>query len=111
MGKPWERIERANLRELLSRNEEFHGESLKRENLVELREMLEKDLRWVLEDDVDVEDNDWLPQSEKPARDWDPSKRWRNEKEAIRFLVNRFLFFFFFKYFLIFFFSVSFLID
>ncbi|XVF17516.1 hypothetical protein REPUB_Repub10bG0129600 [Reevesia pubescens] len=88
VGKPWERIERAKLAELVSKNEEFHGEGLKRENLVELREMFEKDLRWVLEDDVDVDgDDDW--QSKKPARDWDPYKRWRNEKEAIRFLVDR----------------------
>ncbi|XVE82943.1 hypothetical protein DITRI_Ditri16bG0045700 [Diplodiscus trichospermus] len=89
VGKPWERIERAKLLELVSKNEEFHGDSLKKENLVELREMFEKDLRWVLEDDIDVEDDDWLLPSEKPAQDWDPSKRWRNEKEAIRFLVDR----------------------
>lgn len=90
MGKPWERIERAKLAELVSKNGEFDGQSLKRENLVELREMFEKDLRWVLDDDVDVEDDGGLLPREKPARDRDPSKRWRNEKEAIRFLVDRF---------------------
>ncbi|XP_022739855.1 pentatricopeptide repeat-containing protein At5g67570, chloroplastic [Durio zibethinus] len=89
VGKPWERIEAAKLREFVSKNEDFHGETLKRENLVELREMFEKDLRWVLEDDVDVEDDDWLLPSKKPILDRDPSKRWRNEKEAIRFLVDR----------------------
>ncbi|XP_021274126.1 pentatricopeptide repeat-containing protein At5g67570, chloroplastic [Herrania umbratica] len=89
VGKPWERIERAKLAELVSENGEFDGESLKRENLVELREIFEKDLRWVLDDDVDVEDDGGLLPSERPAKDWDPSKRWRNEKEAIRFLVNR----------------------
>ncbi|OMO56462.1 hypothetical protein CCACVL1_26532 [Corchorus capsularis] len=89
VGKPWERIERAELAELVSKTGEFEGEGLKTENLVDLREMFEKDLRWVLDDDVDVEEDDWLLTSGKPEREWDPSKRWRNEKEAIRFIVDR----------------------
>ncbi|KAK8482327.1 hypothetical protein V6N13_123978 [Hibiscus sabdariffa] len=89
VGKPWERIEGAKLRDLVSENEEFHGESLNRENLKDLREMFQEDLRWVLEDDVDVEDDGWLLPADKQERDFDPSKRWRNEKEAIRFLVDR----------------------
>ncbi|XP_039032040.1 pentatricopeptide repeat-containing protein At5g67570, chloroplastic isoform X2 [Hibiscus syriacus] len=89
VGNPWERIEGAKLRDLASENEEFHGERLKRQNLKELREMFEEDLRWVLEDDVEVEEDDWLLPAEKQERDLDPSKRWRNEKEAIRFLVDR----------------------
>ncbi|XP_012491972.1 pentatricopeptide repeat-containing protein At5g67570, chloroplastic [Gossypium raimondii] len=88
-GKPWERIEGPKLRDLVSENEELHGESLKRQNLKELREMFEEDLRWVLEDDVDVEDDDCLLPTEKQMQDLDTSKRWRNEKEAIRFLVDR----------------------
>ncbi|OMP01796.1 hypothetical protein COLO4_11581 [Corchorus olitorius] len=89
VGKPWERIERAELAELVSKTGEFDGEGLKTENLVELREMFEEDLRWVLDDDVDVEEDDWLLTSGKPEREWDPSKRWRNEKEAIRVIVDR----------------------
>lgn len=92
-GKPWERIEGPKLRDLVSEDEEFHGESLKRQNLKELKEMFEEDLRWVLEDDVDVEDDDCLLPTEKQMQDLGPSKRWRNEKEAIRFLVDRFRFF------------------
>ncbi|GMJ03848.1 embryo defective 1408, DELAYED GREENING 1, EMBRYO DEFECTIVE 246, thermo sensitive leaf color 1 [Hibiscus trionum] len=87
VGKPWERIEGAKLQDLVS--EEFNGVSLKRENLKELREMFEEDLRWVLDDDVEVEDDGWLLPTDKQEQDLDPSKRWRNEKEAIRFLVDR----------------------
>ncbi|GLT75389.1 hypothetical protein SLA2020_471200 [Shorea laevis] len=87
VGKPWERTEKTKLLELASGDREFDGEGLKRENLGELREMFEKDLRWVLDDDVEVEGKDLLQRRDKQA--WDPARRWGSEKEAIRVLVVR----------------------
>lgn len=95
VGNPWEGIERVKLKELVSgvRREEVSGGELKKENLKELKKILEKDLRWVLEDDVDVEEYDL-------DKEFDPAKRWRNEGEAVRVLVDRFdtLFFFHFNF-------------
>lgn len=90
IGKPWERIERLKFRELASESKEFGGENLKRENLRELKQMFEKDMNWVIDDDIEVE-NDGYWSLESETRDWDPAKRWRNEAEAIRVLVNRFV--------------------
>lgn len=87
VGKPWEGIERVRLKELASsRNGEFNGDKLRRENLRELMEMLERDLQWVLEDDVDVEGIDRFGSEN---REYDPAKRWASEGESIRVLVDR----------------------
>ncbi|VYS71724.1 unnamed protein product [Arabidopsis thaliana] len=84
VGNPWEGIERVKLKELVSgvRREEVSAGELKKENLKELKKILEKDLRWVLDDDVDVEEFDL-------DKEFDPAKRWRNEGEAVRVLVDR----------------------
>ncbi|KAG5241031.1 pentatricopeptide repeat-containing protein [Salix suchowensis] len=87
VGKPWERIERVKLKEIGSGSREFNGGKLKRENLRELKEIFEGNLKWVLDDDIDVEDSDWLRSGGEEK--WDPAKRWRGEGEAIRFLVDR----------------------
>lgn len=88
VGNPWEGIERVRLKELVSgvRREEVSGGKLRKENLKELKKILEQDLRWVLEDDVDVEE---YALAGNEDRDFDPAKRWRNEGEAVRVLVDR----------------------
>jgi hypothetical protein len=102
VGKPWERLERAGLREIASESREYSGEKLKREKLRELREMFEErkleDLQWVLDDDVLVKE-EWL---DGEKGNWEPAKRRRSEAEVVRFLVDRFVFeSFFFFFFLI----------
>ncbi|KAL9341284.1 hypothetical protein Peur_067503 [Populus x canadensis] len=87
VGKPWERIERVKLKEIGSGSREFNGGKLKRENLRQLKEVFEGNLKWVFDDDIDVEDSDWLRSGSEEK--WDPAKRWRGEGEAIRFLVDR----------------------
>ncbi|XP_061949942.1 pentatricopeptide repeat-containing protein At5g67570, chloroplastic [Populus nigra] len=87
VGKPWERIERVKLKEIGSGSREFNGGKLKRENLRQLKEVFEGNLKWVFDDDIDVEDSDWLRNGSEEK--WDPAKRWRGEGEAIRFLVDR----------------------
>ncbi|CAA7034633.1 unnamed protein product [Microthlaspi erraticum] len=88
VGNPWEGIERVRLKELVSgvRREEVSGGKLRKENLKELKKILEQDLRWVLDDDVDVEE---YALAGNEDRDFDPAKRWRNEGEAVRVLVDR----------------------
>ena len=92
VGKPWERLERAGLREIASESREYSGEKLKREKLRELGEMFEERKReallWVLDDDVLVKE-EWL---DGEKTNWDPSKRRRSEAEVVRFLVDRFVF-------------------
>ncbi|KAF2295572.1 hypothetical protein GH714_033221 [Hevea brasiliensis] len=87
VGRPWESIERARLREFASGNKEFNGPKLKTENLRELKEIFEDGLTWVLDNDIEIEDDGWLRSENK--REFDPFKRRRNDREAIRFLVNR----------------------
>ncbi|KAL5755095.1 hypothetical protein ACOSP7_023315 [Xanthoceras sorbifolium] len=87
IGNPWERIERLKFRELASGSKEFVGDNLKRENLRELKHMFEEDLNWVLDNDIQVDDDHGSLGGEN--REWDPAKRWRNEAEAIRVLVDR----------------------
>ncbi|CAN8251458.1 unnamed protein product [Cochlearia groenlandica] len=89
VGNPWEGIERVRLKELVSdvRREEISGGKSKIENLKELKKILEKDLRWVLEDeDLDFEEYGVLGNEDKG---FDPANRWRNEGEAIRVLIDR----------------------
>ncbi|CAF1706734.1 unnamed protein product [Brassica napus] len=91
VGNPWEGIERVRLKELVGsvRREEVSGGKLRKENLKELKKILEQDLRWVLEDDVDdVEEYDSAARDDDVGG-FDPAKRWRNEGEAVRVLVDR----------------------
>lgn len=87
VGRPWESIERAKLREVASGSKEFNGPKLKTENLRELKENLEDGLTWVLDNDIELEDDGWLRSENQ--RQFDPVKRRRSDKDAIRFLVNR----------------------
>lgn len=87
VGNPWERIERIKFRELASGSNEFVGDNLKKENLRELRLMFQEDLNWVLDNDIqELEEDGGGGESVKR----DPVKRWRNDGEAIRVLVDRF---------------------
>lgn len=91
VGMPWERLERVGFRELASASAEYKGENLKKEELRELKEMFEsrkrQELQWVLDDDIEIKE-EWL---DGEQRVWDPLKRRRSEVEAIRFLVDRFV--------------------
>ncbi|KAG2327183.1 hypothetical protein Bca52824_009911 [Brassica carinata] len=91
VGNPWEGIERVRLKELVSgvRREEVSGGKSRKENLKELKKILEQDLRWVLEDDVDDVEGYDSPARNDDVGVFDPAKRWRNEGEAVRVLVDR----------------------
>ncbi|KAJ8765584.1 hypothetical protein K2173_014706 [Erythroxylum novogranatense] len=88
VGRPWERIEKVKLREIAGGSNGFYGGTvLKRQNLRDLKQVFEDDLRWVLDNDIEFEDGSWLNDQNQPT--WDPTKRKRSEKEAIGFLVAR----------------------
>lgn len=85
IGKPWERLERAGLRELANSSNEYNGEKLKFEKLSELSDILEVErekLGWILDNDIEFEEG-WFNERET----WAPPKR--SEAEAIRFLIDR----------------------
>ncbi|KAL8145721.1 hypothetical protein AgCh_003753 [Apium graveolens] len=90
-GKPWERLERNELRELSSFGDgESVGENLKFEHLRELGDFIEGErekFRWLLDDDVEeFEDKGWgLVDGRKEK--WVRPKR--PEAEAMRFLVDK----------------------
>ncbi|KAJ0241983.1 Pentatricopeptide repeat-containing protein [Hirschfeldia incana] len=89
VGNPWEGIERVRLKELVGgvRREEVSGGKTRKENLKELKKILEQDLRWVLDDDVDDVEEEYSRNDDVVG--FDPAKRWRNEGEAVRVLVDR----------------------
>ncbi|KAI7743117.1 hypothetical protein M8C21_020096 [Ambrosia artemisiifolia] len=88
VGKPWERLERAELMEYASANKEFvSGDGLKYEFLDELSEFIEKErdkFKWVMEDDIEMEDG----LLEKNGK-WVRPKRKVSDVEAVKFLVDR----------------------
>ncbi|XP_050205412.1 pentatricopeptide repeat-containing protein At5g67570, chloroplastic [Mercurialis annua] len=91
VGMPWERIERVKLREIASGSNEFDGgNKLRVETLRELKEVFEDGLKWVLDNDIEFEggDDGQFLSSENQSQ-YDPTKRSRNDKEEIRFLVSR----------------------
>ncbi|CAN1777477.1 Pentatricopeptide repeat-containing protein At5g67570, chloroplastic, partial [Linum perenne] len=87
VGRPWESMDRVRLKEVASGSKEFDGGKLKRENLMELKETFQGNLTWLLNDDVDFEDDE-TERSVKESN-WEPSIRKRSEGEAIRFLVHK----------------------
>ncbi|XP_076956828.1 pentatricopeptide repeat-containing protein At5g67570, chloroplastic-like [Bidens hawaiensis] len=88
VGKPWERLERAELMEYAAVNKEIvAGGNLKYEHLEELSEFIEKErdkFKWVMEDDIELEDG-LLENKSNSVR----PKRKVNDNEAIKFLVDR----------------------
>ncbi|XP_047310589.1 pentatricopeptide repeat-containing protein At5g67570, chloroplastic [Impatiens glandulifera] len=88
VGKPWERLEKTRLIEILSDKSEYPGDKLKPEHLRELSRFLEKDredFRWLLDDDIEFEEG-WL---EKEQYKFEPTRRQRSEEETIQFLVDK----------------------
>ncbi|KAL0332347.1 UNVERIFIED_CONTAM: Pentatricopeptide repeat-containing protein, chloroplastic [Sesamum calycinum] len=88
-GRPWERLERLRLRELSSDNMEYDGERLNPEHLRELSDIIECErdkFSWLLDNDIELEEG-WF---ENDGREMGPPKR--SETEAIRFLIDRFVY-------------------
>ncbi|XP_038881786.1 pentatricopeptide repeat-containing protein At5g67570, chloroplastic isoform X2 [Benincasa hispida] len=89
VGRPWERLERVNLKELTGFRTGYNRDNLKKESLRELRKLFEarklEELQWVLDDDVELKE-EWL-ESENDHRD--AMERRRGDGEVIRFLVDR----------------------
>ncbi|GJR88934.1 pentatricopeptide repeat-containing protein [Tanacetum coccineum] len=88
VGKPWERLERSEMMEYANCNKEVVGGGvLKYEFLDELSEFIEKErdkFKWILEDDIEFQNN------VDNKEDFVPSKKRKvSDAEAIRFLVDR----------------------
>ncbi|KAI9074583.1 hypothetical protein K1719_043424 [Acacia pycnantha] len=91
VGRPWDGLKKVEFLELARTNKEYGGESLRKESLKELKEMFEArkldELRWVLDDDIEVNE-DWL-NGENESQAAGRKTRKGSEAEVIRFLVNR----------------------
>ncbi|WCJ37795.1 Pentatricopeptide repeat-containing protein At5g67570 chloroplastic [Euphorbia peplus] len=87
VGRPWEMIEKVQLKEIASATNEFNGDKLKVEKLGELKDIFEDGLKWVLDNDIETQDGDRLWSENQ--RQWDPATRRLSDKQAIRFLVDR----------------------
>lgn len=88
MGRPWERLERLQLRQLASENMEYDGERLNPEHLRDLSEIIERErdkFSWLLDNDIELEEG-WFGND---GRRWAPQKR--SEAEAIKFLIDRYI--------------------
>ncbi|KAK7263256.1 hypothetical protein RJT34_30843 [Clitoria ternatea] len=88
-GKPWEGVEKVEfLEHAKAKKEEYTGEMLKRESLMELKEMFQArkidELKWVFDDDLEI-DELWFDENQG-VKD---KTRKRSEGEVIRFLVHR----------------------
>ncbi|XP_065873700.1 pentatricopeptide repeat-containing protein At5g67570, chloroplastic [Euphorbia lathyris] len=89
VGRPWEMIEKVKLKEIAGDSKEFNGDKLKMENLRELKEIFEDGLKWVLDNDIEIEEEGDDSLWSQNRRLWDPTKRRCSDKQAIRFLVDR----------------------
>ncbi|XP_022843783.1 pentatricopeptide repeat-containing protein At5g67570, chloroplastic [Olea europaea var. sylvestris] len=86
VGRPWESLERLQLRELASENTEYSGEKLRPEHLRELSDIIEEDrdkFSWLLDNDIEFAEERF-----ENEQKWVPPKR-RGEAETIKFLVDR----------------------
>ncbi|XP_028772775.1 pentatricopeptide repeat-containing protein At5g67570, chloroplastic [Neltuma alba] len=90
VGRPWDALKKVEFLQL-ARTKEYGGEKLRKESLKELKEMFEArkldELRWALDDDIEVNE-DWLS-GENENQAAGRKTRKRSEAEVIRFLVNR----------------------
>ncbi|XP_058081830.1 pentatricopeptide repeat-containing protein At5g67570, chloroplastic isoform X2 [Magnolia sinica] len=96
VGMPWEGVKGVELREIASGNGEYGGDKVRREGLVELREMIRErkweDLRWVLEvDGGDLEEGGLQGEVER-GEGFRARKGGRDDDDAIRLLVERFVY-------------------
>ncbi|XP_057966184.1 pentatricopeptide repeat-containing protein At5g67570, chloroplastic isoform X2 [Malania oleifera] len=88
VGTPWEGLERVRWKELSSASKEYGGDRPKVKHLRELGDFLEQkreELRWLLDDVVEVEER-WL---ENGSNRRAPVKRRGTTANAIRFLIER----------------------
>ncbi|XP_051126933.1 pentatricopeptide repeat-containing protein At5g67570, chloroplastic isoform X2 [Andrographis paniculata] len=86
VGRPWEGLEKFQLRKLASDNSEYDGEKLIPERLKELSDIIECErdkFSWLVDDDIEIGE-DWL---ENDGKRWNRPKR--SESEAIKLLVDR----------------------
>ncbi|XP_027347685.1 pentatricopeptide repeat-containing protein At5g67570, chloroplastic [Abrus precatorius] len=87
-GKPWEGVEKVEFLEQARACKEYRGEKLKRESLMELKELFQArkmdELMWLFDDDLEI-DELCFNQSYGVRN----KTRNRSESEAIRFLVDR----------------------
>ncbi|XP_061365583.1 pentatricopeptide repeat-containing protein At5g67570, chloroplastic [Gastrolobium bilobum] len=87
-GKPWEGLQKVEFLERMRGNKKYRGEKLKRESLMELKEMFQArkmdELKWVFDDDIEVNEH-WFNESLGVRN----TERKRSEAEVIRFLVDR----------------------
>ncbi|KAG1366927.1 pentatricopeptide repeat-containing protein, chloroplastic [Cocos nucifera] len=88
-GKPWERLDKVDLRGLMSLKEECGEERLKVEHLEELKEMLAKRngerFRWLLDDDVE----EVAGVVDERERKLVPSRQNLGDEEKIQLLIKR----------------------
>jgi len=92
VGKPWEGVEKVEFLERMKVNNEHRGDKLKRESLIELKEMFRErkidELKWVFEDDIEINEV-WLAENDDGKR---KKTSKRSEVQVVRFLVDRFVF-------------------
>ncbi|KAE9614240.1 putative tetratricopeptide-like helical domain, pentacotripeptide-repeat region of PRORP [Lupinus albus] len=90
-GKPWEGLRKIEFLERVRVKEECGGEKIKRESLKELKEMFGgrklDELKWVFDDDIEIEEG-WF-NGESETLGGEKKRRKRSESEVIRFLVDR----------------------
>ncbi|CAJ2635264.1 unnamed protein product [Trifolium pratense] len=87
VGKPWEGVEKVEFLERVKVNKDNGGGKLKRESLMELKEMfLERkmdELKWVFDDDLEI-DEAWFDENS-----YEKKTSKRSEVKVVRFLVDR----------------------
>ncbi|CAJ2635266.1 unnamed protein product [Trifolium pratense] len=90
VGKPWEGVEKVEFLERVKVNKDNGGGKLKRESLMELKEMfLERkmdELKWVFDDDLEI-DEAWFDENS-----YEKKTSKRSEVKVVRFLVDRFVY-------------------
>jgi tRNA nucleotidyltransferase/poly(A) polymerase len=90
VGKPWEGVEKVEFLERMKVSEDNGGGKLKRESLMELKEMFRErkmdELKWVFDDDLEI-DEAWFDENS-----YEKKTSKRSEVKVVRFLVDRFVF-------------------
>ncbi|WJX95026.1 hypothetical protein P8452_76390 [Trifolium repens] len=87
VGKPWEGVEKVEFLERMKVSEDNGGGKLKRESLMELKEMFRErkmdELKWVFDDDLEI-DEAWFDENS-----YEKKTSKRSEVKVVRFLVDR----------------------
>ncbi|CAH9076437.1 unnamed protein product [Cuscuta europaea] len=88
IGRPWERLHKLQMQELSSEKMQYSGDKFSAQPLRELRDIIEcerEKYRWILDDDVQIEDG-W---SDYKSSNWEPPKLRGGESGAIRFVIDK----------------------